>query len=108
MPREAALTNGVGGGGIAKLCWKIIRSLLSPVYKTATQRKPGQCPSKADLCLAEQGLCKGHKCVINLRFFACVCQRVCVCVHASMCVWGHACVGVCMPTLVRTPVSFKF
>lgn len=63
----------------------------SPVYKTVTRRKPGQCPSKADLCLAEQGLCKGHKCVINLRFFACACQRVCVCVHASRCVWGHAC-----------------
>ena len=52
VPREAALTSGVGVGvgGTAKLCWKFIRSLLSAVYKTATQRKPGTAVLLRQIC----------------------------------------------------------
>lgn len=94
LPREAVLTSGlVGGGGIAKLCWRIIRSLLSPVYKTVTQRKLGIAVLPRQNCTWQS---KGHKsgaprmCVSACL---CVCAGVCVCVcpHLHGCVHSYAC-----------------
>ena len=84
-----------GGGGTAKLCWRIIRSLLSPLYKTATQRKLGIAVLLRQNCSWQS---KGHKSEASRMCVSaclCVCVRagvcVCVCPHLHGCVHSYAC-----------------